>query len=235
MVIIKEFFMINEIVYNIFMKKILLTLLLCILSNCVLANDGLNAVYLDLKAGENYEYNKSEPNLEKINVKKEEDDNEDYIYRPMEFVKSEARELYSKKSVSDKKEKKLGKATFGAKHDTTFAPDSMTQKRTLYSKYKVTDKVSVEADYQTNSLGGIDEQTKGSVGIGPEYQLNKKVKLKNKYSKNLGNNSNKGELSVEYKPFKDGRMDFNAGAAQIQQDDGTGSRSQVNFGTNFRF
>jgi len=150
-------------------------------------------------------------------------------------VKDEAKEIYSKKTITNKQEKRFGKTTIGAKYDTTFSPDSMEQKRTLYSNYNMTEKMTVGTTYEADSLGGMDAQTKGTVGIGPEYQLNNKIKLKNKYSKNFGSNSNKGEVSVEYKPFKDDRMDFSAGAAQIQQDDGTGSHSQVNFGTNFKF
>jgi len=214
------------------MKKVLVVLLVFVCSS-VYAGDG--AVYLDLKAGETHEYKTFNHNIESLNVKDGEDENEDYIYRPMEYIKSEIKELYSPKTITNKKEKKFGKTTIGAKYDTTLAPDSLSQKRTLYSNYGVSEKMSIGADYQTNSLSGMEAQTKGTVGVGPEYQFNKKLKLKNKYSKNLGNNSNKGELSIEYKPFKDDRMDFNAGAAQIQQDDGTGSRSQLNFGTNFKF
>lgn len=216
------------------MKKLLLTLILLSFGYSVFADD-IGTVYLDLNSGGTQSYKISAPNIKELNIKEREEETEDYIYNPMKYVKSEAAELYSKKTVTHKKEKKKGKATVGAKYDTTFAPDSMSQKGTLYSKYDLTEKMSVGADYQTNSLGGANAQTKGTFGAGPEYQLNKKVKLKNKYSKNLSDNSNKGELSVEYKPFKDDRMDFSAGAAQIQQDDGAGSRSQVNFGTNIRF
>ena len=215
------------------MKKLLLVFLLCIFSP-LYAEEQPSAVFLDLNIDERQIFNAKTPDLNALNKKREDVDNEDYIYRPMEYIKSEARELYSKKSFSNKKEKKLGKTTIGAKYDTTLAPESINQKRTLYTNYSVTEKMSVGADYQTSSFEGIEAQTRGTVGVGPEYQLNKKIKLKNKYSKNLGNDTNKGEVSIEYKPFKDGRMDFNAGAAQTQQDGGPGS-SQVNFGTNFRF
>ena len=212
------------------MKKFLLFFVLSFFVLPVMAED---EVYLDLNADDVHEYKTFSPKIDSMSINQKED-NEDYIYRPMEYIKSEVHEMYSNKKITNKQEKKFGKAKVGAKYDTTLSPDSASQKRTLYTNYDLTDKMSVGADYQTNSLSGIEEQTKGTVGIGPEYRLNEKIKLKNKYSKNLGNNSNKGEVSVEYKPFKDDRMDFNAGAAQTQQDYGPGS-SQVNFGTNFRF
>ena len=213
------------------MKKFLLFFVLSFFVLPVMAED---EVYLDLHHSERYDYKTYTPDIKTLNIKKEDENNEDYIYHPMKYIKDEASELYSQKKFTNKKEKKFGKTKVGAKYDTTLSPDSASQKRTLYTNYDLTEKMSVGADYQTNSLGGMEEQTKGTVGIGPEYKLNEKIKLKNKYSKNLGNNTNKGEVSVEYKPFKDGRVDFNAGAAQTQQDNGPGS-SQVNFGTNIRF
>lgn len=200
----------------------------------VLAQDELNEVNLDLNYSELHGYKTYSPDIKSLNVKNDDDNNEDYIYHPMKYIKGEANELYSPKKFTNKAEKKFGKTKIGAKYDTTLNPDSASQKRTLYTNCDLTEKMSVGADYQTNSLNGTEGETKGTIGIGPEYRLNEKVKLKNKYSKNLGNNSNKGEVSVEYKPFKDGRMDFNAGASQTQQDYGPGS-SQVNFGTNIRF
>lgn len=217
------------------MKKLFLVIIFCAVSS-VLADEALREVHLDYTPAQSYSYKKYEPQIDKLNIKNDdEENNEDYIYHPMKYIKGEARELYSDKTFSHKKEKKFGKTTVGAKYDTTLKTNDYAQKSTLYTNHSLTEKMSIGADYQTNSLGGADAQMKGTVGVGPEYQLNNKLKLKNKYSKNFGNNSNKGELSVEYKPFKDDRMDFNAGAAQIQQDDGSGSRSQVNFGTNFRF
>ncbi len=212
------------------MKKILLIIFL---SCFLLPATADEEVYLDLNAGDVHQYKTFLPKAEKLNINKKEDD-EDYIFRPMEYIKSEMSEMYSQKKLSNKHEKKFGKTKIGVKHDTTLAPESVSQKRTLYTKYDLTEKMSVGADYQTDSLEGAEAQTQGTVGVGPEYQLTDKLKLKNKYSKNLGTDTNKGEVSVEYKPFKDGRMDFNAGAAQTRQDNGPGS-SQVNFGTNFRF
>lgn len=216
------------------MKRLLSIGLFLLICTSVNAENSLNTVFLDMNENSSTLYTPSAPDLKTLNVK-EDTDNEDYIYRPLEYVKSEARELYSKQTVSNKKEKKFGKTMVGAKCDTTLAPDSLSQQRTLYSNYNLTDKMTVGADYKTNSTGGMEAQTKGTIGVGPEYQINKKVKLKNKFSKNFGDSSNKEEISVEYIPFQDDRMDFSAGAAQIQQDDGSGSRSQVNFGTNFRF
>ena len=217
------------------MKKFLLIVLFCSM-NFVYVDETDNSVYLDLDTWDKHKYNLSTPKIENMSVKDKDDDlNEDYIYHPMKYIKSEISELYSDRKFSQKKEKNFGKTTFGAKYDTTLKTNDYSQKRTLYTNHKLTKKMSIRADYQTNTLKDADSQLKGTIGVGPEYQLNNKIKLKNKYSKNFENNSNKGELSVEYKPFKDDRMDFNAGAAQIQQDDGNSSRSQVNFGTNIRF
>lgn len=213
------------------MKNFLIISVLLSLTLSVKADD---EVYLDLGASEFHQYKTYSPSVKSMNVKSDDDFDIDTIRHPFKYLREDGDELYSKKTVTNKKEKQFGKAKIGAKYDTTLAPENVSQKRTLYSGYDITDKMSVGADYQTNTMGGMEAQTKGTVGIGPEYKLNEKIKLKNKYSKNLGNNSNKGELSVEYKPFKDGRMDFNAGAAQTQQDYGPGS-SQVNFGTNIRF
>ena len=192
---------------------------------------------MNLNASDIHQYKTFSPDLGNTKSNQADDFSEekDMVLHPFQYIKDErASDLYTKQTITRKKEKKIGKAKFGAKYDTTLAPESISQKRTLYTNYDLTEKMSVGADYQTDSLGGIDAQKRGTIGVGPEYQLNKKFKLKNKYSKNLGNNTNKGEVSIEYKPFQDGRMDFNAGAAQTQQDDGPGS-SQVNFGTNFRF
>ena len=214
------------------MKKFLLIITLGCFLLPVMADD---EVYLDLNTDEYHQYKTFSPDLNNKKEVKKDDFDTDMIFHPFRYIKEEVNsDLYSKKTITNKKEKEFGKAKFGAKYDTTLNPDSVSQKRTLYTNYGLTEKMSVGADYQTNSLSGIEGETKGTVGVGPEYQLNEKIKLKNKYSKNLGNNSNKGEVSVEYKPFKDGRMDFNAGAAQTQQDYGPGS-SQVNFGTNIRF
>lgn len=213
------------------MKKVLLILILSCFISSVIADD---EVYLDLNLSDIHQYKYVSPDFQNEKKDKEDDFDTDMMLHPFKYIREDASELYSKKTIINKKEKAFGKAKVGAKYDTTLMPDSASQKRTLYTNYDLTEKMSVGADYQTNSFNGLEGETKGTVGVGPEYKLNEKIKLKNKYSKNLGNNTNKGEVSVEYKPFKDGRMDFNAGAAQTQQDYGPGS-SQVNFGTNFRF
>ena len=194
------------------MKKILFITVLCCFLLPAAADD---EVYLDLNSSDFHQYKTFSTQVNDINVKPEEDIDTDMIFHPFKYLRENSEDLYSKKTITNKNEKEFGKAKVGAKFDTTLSPDSASQKRTLYSKYDLTEKMSVGADYQTNSLGGMEEQTKGTVGVGPEYKLNEKIKLKNKYSKNLGNDSNKG-------------------AAQTQQDNGPGS-SQINFGTNIRF
>ena len=214
------------------MKILLLIISLACFLTPVFADD---EVYLDLNANDIHQYKKYTPDFQNENKKYTDNtDEKDMIFHPFQYIKEEAKELYSDKTITNKKEKRFGKTNVGAKFDTTLAPESVSQKRTLYTNYDLTEKMSVGADYQTSTSGGTDSVVKGTAGFGPEYKLTDKVKLKNKYSKNFANDTNKGEVSVEYKPFKDDRMDFNAGAAQTQQDGGPGS-SQVNFGTNFRF
>ena len=160
------------------MRKTFISIFLALTILPVIAENSLNTVFLDLNANEIHEYKSTSPEIENMSINNDEDNNEDYIYHPMKYIKDEAKELYSSKTITNKKEKKFGKAKVGVKYNTTLAPESITQKRTLYTNYKVTEKMSVGADYQTNSMGGAEAQKQGTVGVGPEYQLNKKVKLK---------------------------------------------------------
>ena len=77
------------------MKKIILLLLLSTLP--ALSEDTANTIYLDLNAGEEHEYKKFKPTIENLNISDNDENNEDYIYHPMKYIKSEARELYKNK------------------------------------------------------------------------------------------------------------------------------------------
>ena len=143
---------------------------------------------------------------------------------------------YQKKTTSYKREKKFKKGNVGAKYDTTFTPDSATQTRTLYSNYNLNSKTSVNASYSNDSLAAPSQQMKGTISVAPEYRINKKLSVQNKFSKNLNSGSTKEEVSVKINPFKDAdRMDFSAGAGQVQYTNGAPSSSQINFGTNIKF
>ncbi len=143
---------------------------------------------------------------------------------------------YQKKTTSYKREKKFKKGNVGAKYDTTFTPDSATQTRTLYSNYNLNSKTSVNASYSNDSLAAPSQQMKGTISVAPEYRINKKLSVQNKFSKNLNSGSTKEEVSVKINPFKDAdRMDFSVGAGQVQYTNGAPSSSQINFGTNIKF
>ena len=76
---------------------------------------------------------------------------------------------------------------------------------------------------------------KGTISVAPEYQLTKKMSVRNTYSTNLNDNSKKGEIGLKFNPLKDDRMDLNVGAAQVYRNDSSPSSSQLNFSTNLKF
>lgn len=78
------------------MKRCLLIVTLIYTISVVYAENALNEVPLDLNIGERYEYKTSEIKIESLNIK-EKDDEEDYIYRPLKYIKEEFKELYLKK------------------------------------------------------------------------------------------------------------------------------------------
>lgn len=191
-------------------------------------------VHLDLSAPELHRFDTGQ--LQYENKKTDYDDEEDYLKPSFQTMKKMFDEdFYKPKTVSTTKEKSFGKNTVGAKYDTTLNTEAVTQKRTLFAKRKLTEKMSVDSSYKSDIAGGLSAQTKGTVSVAPEYQFSKKATLRNEYSKNLGDKSNKAELQLKYKPFKDDRMDLNVGAGQRMYDNGQQSSSQINFGTNIRF
>ena len=195
-----------------------------------------DTVFLDLNAPEIHKYDtgKIQFDNQKPDIT---DDDENYLKPSFHTMKKMFDEdFYSEKKVSNKKEKKLGeKTTLGAKYDTKIKSDSATQDRTLYARQNLTERMSVEGAYKTNSQNGIDGATKGTVSVAPEYKFNKKTSVKNVYSRNMGKQSNSGEVQIQYKPFKDDRMDMNVGAGQTMYDDGGQTSSRVNAGATFRF
>ncbi len=199
--------------------------------NMVYASD---EVYLDVNIPEVHKFDVGQLKYE--NKKSDIEEDEDYLKPSIQNMKKMFDEdFYKSKTVSTTKEKTFGKNTVGAKYDTTLNTESVTQKRTLFAKRKLTEKMSVDTSYKSDLSGGLNTQTKGTVSVAPEYQFSKKAFLRNEYSKNLGDKSNKAELQLKYRPFKDDRMDLNVGAGQRMYDNGQQSSSQINFGTNIRF
>lgn len=76
------------------MKKLFLILILSCLA--VNAENTTEEVYLDIKPFEALEYKTFTPKFDNININNKED--EDYIYKPMEYVKNEAKELFFNKN-----------------------------------------------------------------------------------------------------------------------------------------
>lgn len=193
-------------------------------------------VFLDLNAPEIHKYDTG--NFQYENKKLEVDEEEENYLKPSfhTMKKMFDEDFYSDKKFSNKKEKTLGKnTTVGAKYDTKIKSDAASQDRTLYAKQNLTERMSVEGAYKTNSEGGIDGQTKGTVSVAPEYKFSEKTSLKNVFSRNMGKQSNSGEVQLQYRPFKDDRMNMNVGAGQTMYDDGSQSSSRVNAGATFRF
>ena len=97
----------EKVVYNIFMKNYLLIIaFVCVLSP-VMADD---EVYLDLNATEIHQYKTFSPDFR--NEKPESDDyseEKDMLLHPFQYIKEEHKDLYSPKTVTNKKEKSFCK------------------------------------------------------------------------------------------------------------------------------
>ncbi len=213
------------------MKKLIIILLSIIFINAVYAENPktLETIHLNIDDEvKNVNAEKERINNEKLEFKINGDLKQDEIY--------DDSKLYQKKTTTYKKEKEINdKMTVGAQYDTTIEPENLSQTRTLYSKYKMTDKMSVDTSYKNNALSGIDGATKGTVSVAPEYKVNKHLRFRNIFGHNLGDKSDKAELQMKVQPFDDDRMDLSVGAGQVKRDDGGSSSSQINFGTNIKF
>ena len=82
-------------VYNIFMKKLIVVLMLTALP--IFADEKPETVDLNLNIGEEHGYKIFNPSVNDLSIKQKDEENEDYIYHPMEYVKNEARELFFNK------------------------------------------------------------------------------------------------------------------------------------------
>ena len=213
-----------------FKRILLLFLIIC----CAGELSASEEVYLDLNTPEIHRYNTGTLQYENTKINDEEDEN--YLKPSFQSMKKMFEEdFYRDKTITTKKEKNFGKYTVGAKCDTTLKTDSINSSRTLFTKSELTEKMSVDTSYKNNTTGKMNDQLKGTVSIAPEYKFTEKISVKNVFSKNLGDKSDKTELQLRYKPFSDDRMDLNVGAGQKSYDNGQHSSSQVNFGTNIRF
>ncbi len=142
--------------------------------------------------------------------------------------------LYNTKTTSFGTEKTKGNFSFGSTYDNSINPNQLTQTRTLFTKYQK-DNFSIKSSYKNNTLGGFDQQVKGSFSFSPEYKINNHLSVQNVYTVNVMDKSSKNEVVFSLKPFNDDRMNLNVGASQINYQDTTPSRSQLNFSTQIKF
>lgn len=170
---------------------------------------------------------------DKLEYKKEEERTITSQYKTIRKMYDD--NYYKSKTISNKKEKKLGKMKLGTKSDITIKPNEASSSRTLYSDYALSKKMSVIGSYNAETLNGYKVLPKGTVSGGMEYKLTKRTSIKNIYSKNLNDRSNKTELKLRYKPLKDDRFDINVGAGQKLFYNGQPTSSQFNFDTNLKF
>ncbi len=155
-----------------------------------------------------------------------------YEKRTFPFVQND--NLYSSKTTSYTKEKKLGDFSFGSKTDSVFYPDKYSQTNTYYTKYQK-NRFALSTSYKNTALTSFEQYRNGTFMFSPEYKLNNKVSLQSIYSTSFLDRSRKNELLFNIRPFQDDRMNFNVGASQIYSTSITPARSQLNFSTKFNF
>lgn len=212
--------------------------LLCVLLFLIYFSCGISYAEEVLLDVNNFEFQSKNMDLNKYKYEKidYEFDEKEYLKPSYKNIKRRSDDDYYKsKTISNKKEKNLGKINIGTKSDITLKPSEVSSSRTLYSDYELSKRMSVEGSYDTKTLGSLKKMHKGTVSGGMEYKLTKRTSIKNVYSKNLNDKSNKAEINLRFKPFKDDRFDMNIGAGQKLRSSGRRSSSQLNFGTNFRF
>ena len=141
----------------------------------------------------------------------------------------------SKKSTKFKKEKQYKNVTVGVTQNTSFKSDKSENVGTMYSKYAVNERFSVDTSYTGKKSGDLNGKINSSFSIAPEMKINKKMSVQNVLSRNFSDKSNSEEVRLNIEPFKDDRMDLNIGAGQVQYDDGSPAHSRLNFGTQIRF
>ena len=216
---------------NIFMKKFLL-ILLVLINITVFAGEELSPVYLDDPIDTSIKI----PTIDKSNFDETKIDksSQENVFLG-NIQKYGEYNPYNKKTFSFNKEKKWKDFYYGTNTDYTYNADSMSHMNTLYTKYKK-NKFSLDAYYRSNSsLLSPTPVGRGIFAFTPEYEINQHFSIQNSYSTNLLENNQKNEMKLFYKPFEDDRMDFNVGTSQIYSTTNAPKRTQINFGTNFRF
>lgn len=195
-----------------------------------LYDDSEDAIYLDdTKNSTQKPTTKKKDKIKDLSIdsnSKTTSDNRNYLF--------DNTNLYNTKTTSFGTEKTKGNFSFGSTYDNSINPNQLTQTRTLFTKYQK-DNFSIKSSYKNNTLGGFDQQFKGSFSFTPEYKINNHLSVQNVYTVNVMDKSSKNEVVFSLKPFNDDRMNLNVGASQINYQDATPSRSQLNFSTQIKF
>ena len=221
----------NSFRYNYCMKKLLLLLILCLLTglfvyaNDIEQNEEDMSINLELaqpqktydlqrpKYQKNLEVNKTVVTTQQVQDYSEVDPNQ-------------------KRTANFNKKKKIKDVSVGSKSTYTTTSDTCSCSDTVYTEYEKKN-FKLNSGYTKNTTPNHQNQDKGSISVTPEYKINKYVSIQNKFSTDLNNRSNKDEVKLDIRPFKDDRMDFGVGVGE--KFSGPSSSSQVNFSTNFRF
>ena len=204
-----------------------------------LLDDDKNAVFLDLnEQKEEKSQGTSEVKEGIINMEVLNNNYPDYRQKEHDTLlyKDVNRLQPEKKSISKSFEKKILKdTTLGATYSATEKSGNPDDSVSVYSKYKK-GKFAFTTAYSQNRNGYKENGiTGGNVSFSPEVSLNNHLKLKNVYSENTATNQQKNEMVLSISPFKDDRMDLDLGAGQTFSTTNEPAKSQINFGTKFRF
>ena len=149
--------------------------------------------------------------------------------------KNEAQD-FSKQNPNTKRSAKFGKKktykdfSVGSESTQTTTSDTYSSSNTVYTEYEKKN-FKLNSSYTKTTTQNQANQDKGTLSVTPEYKLNNHFSVQNKYSTNMNDNSNKGEVRMNIKPFKDDRMNMGVGVGQKYSQ--TGTSSQVDFSTNF--
>lgn len=212
------------------MKKFLLILCLILCSPLCLADESeqtdvqSNDIHLELN------HPKKSVSLPKSKYQSKVD--YDKTIQNMEMQDYSKQNPNTKRSAKFDKKKKMKDISVGTQSTHTTTSDTYNSSNTLYTEYEKKN-FKLNSSYTTNTTPNQQTQDKGTISVTPEYKINKHVSVQNKYSTDLNNNSKKGEVKINVKPFKDDRMDMGAGVGQKYGQ--SGSSSQVNFSTNIRW
>lgn len=195
------------------------------------ASDSLQHVYLsDIKKGEivlknNVPYDNLSGAYQ-LNAEKD-DSFQDLIFNQ--------KSLYDNQKTSFKKELAFDDLSVGIKSDNTILPNQVNSVKTIFSKYNLNDKFSIQTSYMGSTTSMAHNRGKGTFGVTPEYRLNRYFALKTNYYNNFLDKTHKNEVFLNVKPFKDDSLDFNIGAGHTKPTNGTKPTSQLRFSTSYKF